>query len=133
MPDEHIIFLSQYRVERSEAMLLSAKRDFDAKDYSSANNRVYYCLFHAMRAVLALDQIDYKKHSAVIARFRQDYLKTDRISRSFGTLIATASIIRNRSDYEDFYICSVEDTEKLIMGAEEFLRSIKMYLLARIE
>ena len=133
MLEDHIKSLSQYRVERSEAMLLSAKRDFDAEDYASANNRVYYCLFHAIRAVLALDRIDYKKHSAVISRFRQDYLKTDRISRSFNTLITSASLIRNRSDYEDFYICTIEDTEKLIAGAEEFLHTIKVYLLERVE
>ena len=129
MPEDRIKALSQYRVERSEAMLLSAKRDFDAADYSSANNRAYYCMFHAMRAVLALDSVDFKKHSAVIARFGQDYLKTDRIPRSFGVLIATASLIRNRSDYEDFYACSIDDTKKLIAGAEVFLRTIKTYLL----
>lgn len=128
MPDLRIKALSQYRMERSEAMLLSAKRDFRAEDYASANNRAYYCLFHAMRAVLALDGVDFKKHSAIIARFGQDYLKTDRIPRSFGTLITTASLIRNRSDYEDFYICSTEETEKLIAGAGSFLRAVKAYL-----
>ena len=132
MPDERIKALSRYRVERSEAMLLSAKRDLSAADYASANNRAYYCLFHAIRAILALDGVDFKKHSAVITRFGQDYLKTDRIPRSFGTLIATASLIRNRSDYEDFYACSIEDTKKLIAGAEDFLRVISAYLSTRI-
>ena len=81
-----------------------------------------------MRAVLALDGVDFKKHSAVIARFGQDYLKTDRIPRSFGILITTASLIRNRSDYEDFYTCSIDDTKKLIAGADDFLHTIKAYL-----
>ena len=27
----------------------------NAEDYASANNRAYYCIFHAMRAVIALD------------------------------------------------------------------------------
>ncbi|MDL2317941.1 HEPN domain-containing protein [Eubacteriales bacterium OttesenSCG-928-A19] len=128
MHDERIEALSRYRLERSEAMLLSAKRDFDAEDYASANNRAYYCLFHAMRAVLALDSVDFKKHSAVIARFGQDYLKTDRISRAFGPLITTASLIRNRSDYEDFYICSIEETERLLAGADQFLSAVKAFL-----
>lgn len=128
MLDPHIFELSQYRLERSEAMLLSAKRDFEAQDYTSANNRAYYCIFHAMRAVLALDNVDFKKHSAVIARFGQDYLKTDRIDRSFGTLIATASLIRNRSDYEDFYICSIEETEQLLNGAGQLMNAVKEFL-----
>lgn len=128
MLDPHIFELSQYRLERSQAMLLSAKRDFEAQDYTSANNRAYYCIFHAMRAVLALDSVDFKKHSAVIARFGQDYLKTDRIDRSFGTLIATASLIRNRSDYEDFYICSIEETEQLLNGAGQLMNAVKAFL-----
>lgn len=128
MLDPHIFELSQYRLERSEAMLLSAKRDFEAQDYTSANNRAYYCIFHAMRAVLALDNVDFKKHSAVIARFGQDYLKTDRIDRSFGALIATASLIRNRSDYEDFYICSIEETEQLLNGAGQLMNAVKAFL-----
>jgi uncharacterized protein (UPF0332 family) len=126
--DTHVLALSQYRLERADAMLLSAKRDFEARDYTSANNRAYYCIFHAMRAVLALDNVDFKKHSAIIARFGQDYLKTDRIDRSFGTLIATASLIRNRSDYEDFYICSIEETKQLILGAARFMNEVKTFL-----
>ena len=39
-----------------------------------------------------------------------------------------ASLIRNRSDYEDFYICSVEDTVMLMDGAEQFLEVVKTYL-----
>ena len=128
MPELHLQDLSRYRLERSAAMLLSAKRDFDACDYASANNRAYYSLFHAMRSILALDSIDFKKHSAVIAHFGQEYLKTDRIPRSFGALIATATLIRNRSDYEDFYVCSIEETKRLLDGAEEFLTIVRDFL-----
>ena len=101
------------------------------KDYLSANNRAYYCIFHSMRAVLALDGIDFKKHSAVIAAFVKDYLKPEIISREFSDLIFSASLIRNHSDYDDFYICSVKETEMLIAGAEEFCRAIKVHLEAR--
>jgi len=109
-------------------MLISAKRDIAAGDYASTNNRAYYCIFHAMRAVLALDNMDFKRHSAVISTFSQRYLKTMRFDRSFGTLIATASLIRTRSDYEDFYVCSVEDTRLLVEGAERFHEVVAKYL-----
>jgi len=54
-----------------------------------------------MRAVIALDGEDYKKHSAVIARFTMNYLKTEILPREYSKLISNASLIRNRSDYED--------------------------------
>ena len=126
MPDQ--VDLSRYRLAKASEMFETARRDMHAEDYASANNRAYYCIFHAMRAVLALDGEDYQKHSAVIARFSLNYLKTDILPREYGKLISNASLIRNRSDYEDFYICSVEDTQKLVAGAEEFLKCVTGYL-----
>lgn len=133
MPDLTLIDLSKYRLAKAAETLVTAKRDLAAEDYSSANNRAYYCIFHAMRAVIALDGENYKKHSDVIARFTLNYLKTEILPRDFGKLIANASLIRNRSDYEDFFICSIEDTQKLVTGAEEFLQSVHAYLQNRYE
>ena len=110
MPDITGIDLSRYRLQKAKETLASAIRDMDAEDYASANNRAYYAIFHAMRAVLALDGEDYKKHSAVIARFTLNYLKPEILPREYSKLISNASLIRNRNDYEDFYICSVADT-----------------------
>jgi len=129
--DETRVDLSKYRMQKAEEMLASSKREFEAGDYASANNRAYYSIFHMLRAVLALDGEDYKKHSAVISRFSQNYLKTGIISRDYSKLIFNASAIRNRSDYEDFYICSIKDTENLISGAADFYSAVKVYLEQR--
>ena len=131
MPDITRADLSRYRFQKAEEMLSSAKRDITAKDYASANNRAYYAIFHAIRAVLALDGEDFKKHSAVIARFTLNYLKPEILPREYSKLIANASLIRNRSDYEDFYICSVADTNALFSGAEAFCADIGKYLEKR--
>jgi len=131
VPDITKIELSQYRFRKAEEMLASAKRDMEAEDYASTNNRLYYAIFHAMRAVLALDGEDFKKHSAVIARFTLSYLKSEILPREYSKLISNASLIRNRSDYEDFYICSIEDTNVLFSGAVAFCVDIGKYLEQR--
>lgn len=128
MLDSRHVELSKYRLSKAEETLATARRDFHAGDFASANNRAYYSFFHAMRAVLALDGEDFKKHSAVISRFSQRYLKTDIIPRQYGSCITSASLIRNRSDYEDFYICSIEETRDLLQDAEGFVSEIKKYL-----
>ena len=99
---EEWVELSKYRMEKAEAALQSANRELEAEDYASANNRAYYSIFHAMRAVLALNGEDYKKHSGVISKFSSDFLKTEKIPKEYSKLITNASLIRNRSDYEDF-------------------------------
>lgn len=123
--------LSKYRLERAEEMLKTARRDLDAGDYASANNRAYYCIFHAMRATLALTGEDYKKHSGVISRFSAQYLKTKLLPPELSKIISMASIIRNRSDYEDFYICSISDTNKLVSDAAMFLDTVTSFLEAK--
>ena len=128
MLDAEEIALSKYRLERAGEMLKTAHRDLEAGDYASANNRAYYCIFHAMRAVLALTGEDYKKHSGVISRFSEQYLKTKLLSPELSKIISMASIIRNRSDYEDFYICSIADTKKLVSDAALFLQEVTTFL-----
>ena len=81
-----------------------------------------------MRAVLALEQRDFKKHSAVIAAFHRDYIHSGAFDRRFSAVISNASIIRNHSDYDDFYICSREETDELIRDAGDFLAAVTGFL-----
>ncbi len=43
---------AKYRIERAGEDLEAAHLLFDAGNYRIANNRAYYAMFHAMRAVL---------------------------------------------------------------------------------
>ena len=52
MPDITRIDLSRYRLQKAKEMLASAKRDMDAKDYASANNRAYYAIFQDRKSVV---------------------------------------------------------------------------------
>ena len=91
MRKQELVDLSKYRIEKAEKMLKAALRDCSENDYASANNRAYYCIFHAMRAVLALEQKDYSKHSGVISEFMKSYLKTGILSRKYGAIISNLS------------------------------------------
>ena len=82
-----------------------------------------------MRAVLALEQKDFKKHSAVIAEFNREFIHSGAFDHEFLTIINHASIIRNHSDYDDFYLCSSEETNELIADARRFLDAVSAYLI----
>jgi uncharacterized protein (UPF0332 family) len=79
----------------------AALRNLENEQYRAANNRAYYCIFHSMRAVLALENKDFKQHSAVIGYFRQNYIKTEVFSKELSDFIKNAAYIRNQSDYDD--------------------------------
>ena len=68
--------LSEYRIEKAKSALLSARSLAGQGYWADSANRSYYAIFHALRAVLALDAFDSKKHSGVISYFLEHYIKT---------------------------------------------------------
>ena len=103
-------------------MLLTGER------YRSAANRAYYAIFHAMRAVLALDGVDMKHHSGIISEFRKRYIKTAIFDASLSGIISELSSVREGSDYNDFFVVSKAETIGQMQAAEEFLAEIQSYL-----
>lgn len=68
MSDESLLKdYARYRLERAREDLDAAQLLFSHERYRIANNRAYYSIFHALRAVLAFDQFDSSKHSGVIS------------------------------------------------------------------
>jgi uncharacterized protein (UPF0332 family) len=68
--DNNRLHYSQYRLESAQESLDCAIDNLAKQHASAAVNRAYYCIFHAIRAILALDGFDSKKHTGVIAHFR---------------------------------------------------------------
>lgn len=130
MDKQEKIELSKYRLDTSLRLLNVAKQTLDI-DTKTSVNRSYYSVFNAMRAILTLDDFDSKKHMGIIARYRQEYVKTGILPTGTSEIIKTLFRIRNDSDYEDFYIISREDAKKQIENAEEFYNVISTYLETR--
>ena len=101
---------------------------FENKSYKSAINRSYYAIFTAVRSLLAEEEKDFKKHSAVISHFRKNYVKTGIFETKFSDYIGDAFEVRNDCDYEDFYIASREEAETQYLHAVEFYEAVKSYL-----
>ncbi len=120
--------LSKYRLEKAKESLKSSKLLYNNNDLIGANNRAYYSIFYAIRAVLALEQIDFKKHKDVIAYFNQNYVNMNIFPKNIGRNIAQASKLRERSDYDDKYVPSFEKTEIQIKTAEDVINEVEKYL-----
>lgn len=86
--DNDLYELSKYRLTRAKEDLEHAKVSLKESYIKGSLNRSYYAIFHAMRAVLALDGLDSKKHSGIIAHFNQNYIKTGVFSRELSKYLA---------------------------------------------
>jgi len=121
--------LAKWRFEKAESCLRAAKLLFGTQDCHNAANRLYYCVFHCISSIFALDGVDFKRHSAVIAHFRQNYIKTGILSTQLSDIIGRLFTIRTESDYGDFFTISENDTADQVENAEFFLNHIKTFLI----
>ena len=130
MPDNKEIQkdYAKYRIERSKEDLDAAHLLFNSGNYRIANNRAYYSIFHALRAVLTFDNFDSSKHSGVIVEFRRRYIKEGIFPAEVSKMIGSAFTIRNASDYDDMFIASRTDTEEQLANADYIYGLIKQYV-----
>lgn len=126
------IALCRYRLEKAAEFLADAEKTLELEMYDTAANRSYYAIFHAVRALFALDGKDFKKHSGVIAYFQMDYIKTGIFDKRMSDIIKSAFSLRTDSDYEDFFIISHEEVRKQVAEAAEFYKTVSEYLKTKI-
>ena len=129
MPDDFVQKdYAKYRLARAREDLDAAHLLFENSNYRIANNRAYYAIFHALRAVLAFDSFDSSKHSGVISEFRRRYIKEGIFPVEMSQMIGSAFVVRNASDYDDMFIVSKPETQEQIDNAEYVYAEIKKYV-----
>lgn len=75
--------LIKYRLSSAKEKLTSAKLLLEAGLYKDSVGRSYYAIFSAIRAVLAIRQVDFSKHAGVIAYFQKEFIKTEIFDRKY--------------------------------------------------
>lgn len=128
MLSEEKIALSKIRLDNAKERIAFADEILAIGDYKTVANRSYYAVFSAMRAVLALDGIDSKKHSGIIAEFRKNYLKTEILPKTLSPMIDALIEIRQGSDYDDFYVVSKEEVCEQLENAKVFVSEVEKFL-----
>ena len=118
--------LAGYRMDRAKEMLVAARENLEIGQYKTSLNRSYYAIFHAMRAMNILKGFDSSKHSGVIAFFNKEYLKENILDRNLSIVIKNSAFLREKSDYDDFYIASKQEAEKQLEEAERFLDAVEI-------
>ena len=131
MPDREFIELSQMQLQRALALLNESAALISLEAYNSAVNRAYYAVFHAMKAIEALDNFDSKRHTGVIQYFQQHYIKTGTFDISFSRMIEQLQTARGDSDYNITVHFSLHATNGYLDDAKVIVAAIEQYLHTR--
>ena len=126
--DERQKNLSNYRIAEAEDSLKVAAHCLKEGLYKDSINRSYYAAFYAVKAILALSTVDFKRHKDVMGYFNKEYVAKEIFPREIGRKLGTLQRVREKSDYDDFYIASREKAEEQFQTAELDIGEVKKYL-----
>lgn len=123
--------LSRYRMAKAKEDLDTARENLENGKYRASVNRSYYAVFHALRAVTALDHFDSGKHSGIIAFFNQHYVKTGIFDKDISKMVDSCYRMREKADYDDFYLVVKEDAVLQLDKARRIICSVEAYLITK--
>ena len=97
-----------------------------AKGYfDDSCSKSYYVMFYAAQALLKNSGVDVIKHSAVVAKFGEHFVKTGKIDPRFHRYIIDAKQKREIADYDVFLGIDRKTAEEELGWARNFLAKIK--------
>jgi uncharacterized protein (UPF0332 family) len=117
--------LSDYRLNKAKELAEEAKLLFANRRYDGCVSRSYYAIFSAVRSLLALLELDSRKHSGVITYFDRYFVKNGIVAREFSRIVHTSFDVRQASDYQDFYVISKEQAEAQLDGCMKFIAEVE--------
>ena len=113
---------AQRAIEAAKTLLV----DGNYPDFSTG--RAYYAMFYIAEALLEEKELRFSKHGGVHGAFGEHYVKTGLFDVKYHRWLLNAFDQRIEGDYGIRVISVVEDAEKLIGQAEEFLGAAHKFL-----
>lgn len=91
-----------YRLERASETLAEAELLAQAGHWNGCVNRLYYCCFCAVTALLLERGLSSPKHSGVRSLFNREFVKTGLVAQEMGEQLYNSLFqSRHRGDYDD--------------------------------
>lgn len=111
----------EYRIDSAYKTVEAAKLLADRGFWNSAVNRLYYAIFYAVNALLVLNDIPTKSHSATKSKFSQHFIKIGKIDKKYGKLFAQLYDWRQKGDYENIFDYDEESVKPLFEPVNEMI------------
>ncbi|MBO5472659.1 MAG: HEPN domain-containing protein [Lachnospiraceae bacterium] len=121
------------RLNTAKERIRAAKLLLDAGNYRDSIGRSYYAMFSALRAMLALDLVDFNKQTGVIDYFRRAYILTGMMKEEYYQYIEDAFQIQYDCDYKDFFPVPKESAVEYYKKGQQFVKAIEKYLSKAVE
>lgn len=115
-------------LDKSKRALRSAARHIKDGDYDFASSKAYYAVFHLLQALLLIKDLAFSKHTAVIAEFNRNYIKTGLFSQEYSKNIERLFKNRQIGDYDYSSSIDKENAETDFKIANSMCEKFEEYL-----
>ncbi len=112
-------------LDKSNEALESAKLEIQAGHLNSCVNRLYYCCFYAVTALLLSEGKQFSRHSAVKAEFNRLFARTGKIDAEWSRFYQKLFDDRQQGDYIPTASFDAQEISKRITLTEDFLKTVK--------
>lgn len=117
-----------YRLSQADEALAAARAERAAGRRRSAINRAYYAMFYASLALLTSRQVGTSKHSGVVARVSEHFIKTGLLPAEMGRALNQAFALRQKADYREFFEPTPDQVDQVLAWAAGFLAAARQLL-----
>jgi len=122
--------LIQYRLESAREMLRDARLlQENGGSAVSIVNRAYYSVFYAALALLVTADVEPNKHSGVLAKFDELFIRQGIFPKEMSRILHHAFDMRQAGDYQKSRVITDEQAVDVLTSAEEFVEAIEQQLL----
>jgi len=115
-------------LQRAEASIRAAKELASKSYYDFVASRAYYAAFYAATALLLSKELEFSRHSGVIASIHQRFVKTGKLDKRHGKNLNWLFELRGVGDYGATIHVSQQDAVRAIEIAEDFLETTKLLI-----
>lgn len=115
----------QNRIETAYKTLDAAKVLTENGFWNSAVNRLYYSVFYAVNAILVKHEIITQSHSGTKSQFSLHFIKTGKLDKKYGKLLAELFDWRQKGDYENLYEFNSESVLPLLDSVLDMIQQIE--------
>lgn len=120
--------LIQFRLEKAEEALETAKFAIGREFWSTAASELYYACYYLVTALFAKYELDTSTHAGVKSQFSLKFIKEQKIDMKWGKLLAVLFDKRQKGDYGDFMTLTEEEVEPYFNEVREFKIVIQQML-----
>ncbi len=121
---ENMTAYVRYRLEKAQEVYQAAKVLYDASQWNSVINRLYYACFYSASALLLYKHIPAKSHSGVIGQFSEAFVRQGIVDIATFRVYAKLLNWRSKGDYNDLFDFTKEDVDSMMEPTKVFIDKV---------